>query len=63
MNSNEKKLVGILKDLKANYGVIGIKAEFEAEAERHKPSPSPTKTPAIVGFFTNVNQIMFNCKI
>jgi hypothetical protein len=34
MNSNEKKLVGILKDLKANYGVIGIKAEFEAEGTR-----------------------------
>jgi 4-hydroxy-2-oxoheptanedioate aldolase len=34
MNSNEKKLVKILEDLKENYGVIGIKAEFEAEGTR-----------------------------
>ena len=34
MNSNEKKLVKILEDLKENYGVFGIKAEFEAEGTR-----------------------------
>jgi hypothetical protein len=34
MNSTEKKLVQILEDLKENYGVIGIKAEFEAEGTR-----------------------------
>ena len=34
MNSNEAKLVKILVDLKDNYGVFGIKAEFEAEGTR-----------------------------
>ena len=34
MNKLEKKLVTILEDLKANYGVIGVKAEFEAEGTR-----------------------------
>ncbi|NQW58324.1 MAG: citrate lyase beta subunit [Polynucleobacter sp.] len=34
MNKLEKKLVGILEELKANYGVIGVKAEFEAEGTR-----------------------------
>ena len=34
MNSTEAKLVKILVDLKDNYGVFGIKAEFEAEGTR-----------------------------
>jgi len=34
VNSNEEKLVEILADLKENYGVFGIKAEFEAEGTR-----------------------------
>ena len=34
MNSTEKKLVTILEELKSDYGVIGIKAEFEAEGTR-----------------------------
>ncbi len=31
MNRNERKMVDILKDLKENYGLLGIKTEFEAE--------------------------------
>jgi len=31
MNSNERKMVDILKDLKENYGLLGVKTEFEAE--------------------------------
>ena len=34
MNNLEKEMVVLLKDLKENYGVIAIKAEFEAEASR-----------------------------
>lgn len=34
MNSLEKKMVATLVDLKENYDVIGIKAEFEAEGTR-----------------------------
>ncbi|MCX7905291.1 MAG: aldolase/citrate lyase family protein [Elusimicrobiales bacterium] len=34
MNSLEKRMVDILKDLKENYYVVGIKAEFEAEGTR-----------------------------
>ena len=34
MNLNERKMVDILKDLKENYGLIGIKTEFEAEGAR-----------------------------
>ena len=34
MNNLEKDMVVLLKDLKENYGVIAIKAEFEAEASR-----------------------------
>lgn len=34
MNANEHKMVQILCDLKMNYGVMGIKAEFEAEGTR-----------------------------
>jgi hypothetical protein len=32
MNSTERKAVELLKELKADYGVIGVKTEFEAEA-------------------------------
>ena len=34
MNLLEKQMLDVLKDLKDNYGVIGIKAEFEAEGTR-----------------------------
>lgn len=34
MNSLEKKMVDVLKDLKENHYVVGIKAEFEAEGTR-----------------------------
>ncbi len=34
MNVLEKKMVDVLKDLKENHHVIGIKAEFEAEGTR-----------------------------
>jgi 4-hydroxy-2-oxoheptanedioate aldolase len=34
MNNLEKKMVAILKDLKENHHVVGIKAEFEAEGTR-----------------------------
>lgn len=34
MNSKEQQMVGMLKDLIDNYGVIGVKAEFEAEGTR-----------------------------
>ena len=34
MNVLEREMIALLKDLKKNYDVIGIKAEFEAEASR-----------------------------
>ncbi|MBC2593450.1 citrate lyase beta subunit [Ruficoccus amylovorans] len=34
MNRLEKKMLGCLEDLRDNYNVIGIKAEFEAEGTR-----------------------------
>ena len=34
MNTTERKMVEILKDLKRNHHVIGVKAEFEAEGTR-----------------------------
>ena len=34
MNNLEYKMVDVLKDLKDNYGVSGVKAEFEAEGTR-----------------------------
>ena len=34
MNQLEKEMLNVLKDLRDNYGVIGIKAEFEAEGTR-----------------------------
>lgn len=34
MNSLEKKMVNVLKDMKENHFVVGVKAEFEAEGTR-----------------------------
>ena len=34
MNNTQLKMFHLLKDLKENHGVIGIKAEFEAEGTR-----------------------------
>lgn len=34
MNNYERKMVGILKDLRENHHVVGVKAEFEAEGTR-----------------------------
>lgn len=34
MNSLEKKMVDVLKDLRENHYVVGVKAEFEAEGTR-----------------------------
>lgn len=34
MNSLEKRMVGILRDLKDRHHVVGVKAEFEAEGTR-----------------------------
>lgn len=34
MNQVEKRMLEVLKDLKQNYGVLAIKAEFEAEGSR-----------------------------
>lgn len=34
MNSYERKMVGILTDLRENHHVVGVKAEFEAEGTR-----------------------------
>ena len=34
MNTNEQKMLQILKELKENYNVLSVKAEFEAEGTR-----------------------------
>ncbi len=34
MNNLESKMVGLLLDMKKNYGVVDLKAEFEAEGSR-----------------------------
>lgn len=34
MNKHEKRMLAILEEAKANYGVLAIKAEFEAEGTR-----------------------------
>lgn len=34
MNTLEKRMVGLLIDLRDNYGAVGVKAEFEAEGTR-----------------------------
>lgn len=34
MNRTELKMVDVLRDLKGNYSVVGVKAEFEAEGTR-----------------------------
>ncbi|HUD91918.1 aldolase [Sphingobium sp.] len=34
MNKHEKRMLAILEEAKANYGVVAIKAEFEAEGTR-----------------------------
>jgi hypothetical protein len=44
MNKIEKTMMDILKKLKNQYGVIGVKAEFEAEGseeQSHHSVPSP----------------------
>ncbi|MFD0716752.1 aldolase/citrate lyase family protein [Paenibacillus sp. GCM10027626] len=38
MNLLEKKMVDVLKDLKENHHVVGVKAEFEAEGTRLEES-------------------------
>ena len=34
MNSLEKEMFNVLKSLRDDYGVVGVKAEFEAEGTR-----------------------------
>lgn len=34
MNATERKMVDVLKDLRDNHAVVGVKAEFEAEGTR-----------------------------
>ena len=34
MNKTEKRMLDILKELKNEYGVLAVKAEFEAEGSR-----------------------------
>ena len=34
MNTLERKMVGVLQDLRDNHAVVGVKAEFEAEGTR-----------------------------
>ncbi len=34
MNDSQKRMLELLRDLKENHGVVGVKAEFEAEATR-----------------------------
>ncbi len=34
MNNSQKRMLELLRDLKENHGVVGVKAEFEAEATR-----------------------------
>lgn len=34
MNHKRERMLQILKELKTNYGILAIKAEFEAEGSR-----------------------------
>lgn len=54
MNNLEKQMVALLNDLKANYHVTGIKAEFEAEGTRLEEAMRLKDVTANAGLGLNI---------
>lgn len=54
MNKLEKEMIALLRDLKANYHVAGVKAEFEAEGTRLEEAMRLKDVTATAGLGLNI---------